>query len=130
MQMKSNLTSFDHTNFLYFNNMPLFYPLKNKETMVIEFKHLNNEILIKNSINLKKTELYKNFIKTYLKKAFSEKFGSIDIDIMNFYNQRLKKDVSDRIDDEATNEVTELFNYFMEDSLENKTETEKEANRK
>jgi hypothetical protein len=73
IQKNSHLTKFDFSNYVFFVRMPFLYPLEDKETNKIMIKHINNEIIYKNGINLKSSSSpFKNFVEKYLKRAIEE----------------------------------------------------------
>jgi len=87
-QKKSELTQFEKSNYIFFNNLPVFFPVKSKTTNKIMIKQLTNSILIQNVLKMNKNQYYLNFNKAILDKTLSD-FSDIKIIIKNTF---FKKD--------------------------------------
>ncbi len=87
-QKKSELTKFERSNFIFFNDLPLFFPVKSMTTNKIIIKQLTNNILLQNVLKMNKNQYYLNFNKAILEKSLSE-FSDLKINIRNVF---FKKD--------------------------------------
>lgn len=87
-QKKSELTKFERSNFIFFNDLPLFFPVKSKTTNKIIIKQLTNNILLQNVLKMNRNQYYLNFNKAILEKSLSD-FTDLKINIRNVF---FKKD--------------------------------------
>ena len=87
-QKKSELTKFERSNFIFFNDLPLFFPVKPKNTNKIIIKQLTNNILLQNVLKMNRNQYYLNFNKAILEKSLSE-FSGFKVNIRNVF---FKKD--------------------------------------
>ena len=115
-QKKSELTKFDKTNFIFFNNLPVFFPVKTKSSGKIIIKQLTNSILLQNVLKMNKNQYYLSFNKAILEKALSI-FSDLKINIKNvfFKKENNSKTSINHYDFDVNNSE---FLDFIEDSEE------------
>lgn len=87
-QKKCETTKFEKTNHIFFNNLPIFFPVKSKTTNKILIKHLTNSILLQNVLKMNKNQYYLNFNKAILEKSLSI-YPELKINVKNVF---FKKD--------------------------------------
>lgn len=87
-QKKSEFTNFERSNFIFFNDFPLFFPVKIKGTNKIIIKQLTNSILLQNLLKMNINQYYIDFNKAILDKSLSD-FSDKKIQIKNIF---FKKD--------------------------------------
>lgn len=134
LQKNSNLTNFDFSTYVYFTSMPFFYPIQDKESGKTIIKHLNNEIIIKNGINLSKSPEFKSFVEKYLFRAVLNGFNTenndeytensmknMRVEILNCYSP--KSLVNDYYDMNLVNESVDFINEVFENTDEAKHES-------
>lgn len=134
LQKNSNLTNFDFSTYVYFTSMPFFYPIQDKESGKTIIKHLNNEIIIKNGINLSKSPEFKSFVEKYLLRAVLNGFNTenndeytensmknMRVEILSCYSP--KSQVNDYYDMNLVNESVDFINEVFENTDEAKQQS-------
>lgn len=127
IQKSPSFTKFDFSNYVYFSNMPFFYPVQEKDSGKIEIKQLNNEIIIKNGINLQKSTEFKNFVEKYLHRAViagnenKTNTSKVRVDINRMYSNTSKHD--DYYDINLINESLDFIQEVFENTEEVKDES-------
>jgi hypothetical protein len=135
LQKNTNLTNFDFSNYVYFTSMPFFYPIQDRESGKTTIKHLNNEIIIKNGINLSKSPEFKTFVEKYLLRAVLNGFNTernndqyiensmknMRVEILNCFSA--KSQTNDYYDINLVNESVDFISEVFEGTDEAKHES-------
>jgi len=90
--------------------LPFLYPIENINTKEVSLKHLNNEIIISNNINLKENTEFESFLIKYLRKGLSSYFPNLNIRLLNVYN--IKSKLNDNPDFMTQNLLNESLDFL------------------
>lgn len=87
-QKNSEETNFDKTNNIFFEKMPIFFPVKSKKTDKIIIKQLTYTLLLQNILTMNKNQFFIDFNKAILENSLNEFNEKFDIFIENVYFKR------------------------------------------
>lgn len=127
IQKSPDLTKFDRSNFVYFQYMPLIYPMVNKKgsKKTLTLKQLTVEQTIKNNIDyLKRNETFTSFNTKFMLKSMDPKFNpKIKITKILIQNKN-------RVNQAANIDEVERSNDYLESFLDNDINRDPSFNKK
>lgn len=111
---------FSQSHYVYFYDMPFFYPVKEEGKKNVFIKVLNNEIIFRKKINLREDIYFKSFVEKYLSTALKKGNSHLNFQIEIINNYSKKQASSDYYDINMINETFDFIEEVFENSRDNK----------